>query len=101
MSLKSDLEDIKHNLKMINLWLNKDRYHMTIKSGTKVELTSTPRRFGKCDECGKVMYVGDLGIHTEWAEYFCSDKCWEKRYADIKKENGQDFRVKYQKGVLK
>lgn len=74
---------------------------MSIKRETKIEPTSTPRRFGKCDECGKVMYVGDLGIHTEWAEYFCSEECWKKRYADIKKENGPDFRVKYQMGVLK
>lgn len=51
MSLKSDLEDIKHNLKMVNLWINKDKYHMTLKSGTKIDITSTPRRFGKCDEC--------------------------------------------------
>ena len=101
MSIKSDLEDIKFNLKMINLWLNKDKYHMTLKSGTKIDITSTPRRFGKCDECGKVMYVGDLGIHTEWAEYFCSDECWNKRKAEIDKENGYRVPIKYQMGVLK
>lgn len=53
MSLKSDLEDIKHNLKMINLWINKDRYHMTIKSGTEIELTSTPKNYGRRVEIEK------------------------------------------------
>ena len=41
MSLKSDLEDIKFNLKMINLYIEKNRFRLTLKDGAEIELDST------------------------------------------------------------
>lgn len=41
MSIKSDLEDIKFNLKMISLYIEKNRFRLTLKDGAEIELDST------------------------------------------------------------
>ena len=41
MSLKSDLEDIKFNLKMISLYIERNRFRLTLKDGAEIELDST------------------------------------------------------------
>ena len=56
-----------------------------------MEMPKTEReRFGKCDECGKVIFKGDMVIHTDWAEYFCCKECWSKRKKDVDEENGKN-----------
>ena len=51
-------------------------------------------RFGKCDECGKIIYFKDRVIHTDWAEWFCSTDCWLKRKVSINVENGYRVPIK-------
>ena len=41
MSIKSDLEDIKFNLKMINLYIERNKFKLTLKDKAEIELDST------------------------------------------------------------
>ena len=58
-------------------------------------------RFGKCDECGRVLYFGDKAVHTEMGDYFCSWDCWYKRRDDIWANEGKKVPIRYKGEILK